>query len=260
MTGTPPPAPTSKLGVVAKTQRRFAEAEASYRQALDIYLEFGDRHAAASTYHQLGTVAQEQRRFAEAEASYRQALDIFLEFGDRHSAARTYNNLGRVAQEQRRFAEAEASYRQALDIYLEFGDRHSAASVFKNLGAVAQQQHEFAQAEDAYRQALNIERDLDLRAASITASRLGNLIAQLDRHLEAVTVLLYAATTWRQETGQFDPDDLQWLNQERVLIEPAQFTALVEAHVPPDLIQEFTAIIEGAQTNTSGGNAAAGGE
>ena len=41
-------------------------------------------HGAASTYQQLGMVAQEQGRFAEAEASYRQALDIYLEFGDRH--------------------------------------------------------------------------------------------------------------------------------------------------------------------------------
>ena len=38
------------------------------------------------TNHELGTVTQEQRRFAEAEASYRQALDIFLEFEDRPSA------------------------------------------------------------------------------------------------------------------------------------------------------------------------------
>ena len=32
-------------------------------------------------------MAQEQRRFAKAEASYRQALEIFLEFGDRYSAS-----------------------------------------------------------------------------------------------------------------------------------------------------------------------------
>jgi tetratricopeptide (TPR) repeat protein len=67
-----------QLGVVAEDQRRFAEAEAGYRQALDIF-EFGDRHSAASTYFQLGRVAEEQRRFAEAEASYGQALVAALQ-------------------------------------------------------------------------------------------------------------------------------------------------------------------------------------
>jgi tetratricopeptide (TPR) repeat protein len=91
---------------VAQQQRRFADAETAYRQALDLKLEFNNRHSAASTYHQLGMLAQEQRRFADAETAYRQALDLYLEFNDRHSATSTYHQLGIVAQEQRRFADA----------------------------------------------------------------------------------------------------------------------------------------------------------
>jgi tetratricopeptide (TPR) repeat protein len=79
--------------MVAQDQRRFAEAEASYRQALDISLEFGDRHSAGLTYHQVGMVAQDQRRFAEAEASYRQALDIRRET-DPRAASSTASRLG----------------------------------------------------------------------------------------------------------------------------------------------------------------------
>ena len=175
-----------QLGMVAQEQRRFAEAEASYRQALDIFLEFGDRHRAARTYHQLGMVAQEQRRFAEAEASYRQALDIKLEFGDRHSAAATYHQLGMVAQEQRRFAEAEASYRQALDIYLEFGDRHSAAATYHQLGMVAQEQRRFAEAEASYRQALDIYLEFgDRHGAAATYHQLGRVAQEQRRFAEA---------------------------------------------------------------------------
>jgi len=73
---------------------------------LELWLEFDDRHGAASTYHQLGVVAQEQGRFADAEQAYRQALELWLEFDDRHSAASTYHQLGVVAQEQGRFADA----------------------------------------------------------------------------------------------------------------------------------------------------------
>jgi len=41
-------------------------------------------------------VAQEQGRLAEAQDSYRQALDIYLEFGDRHNASITASQFGIV--------------------------------------------------------------------------------------------------------------------------------------------------------------------
>jgi tetratricopeptide (TPR) repeat protein len=87
-------------GRVARDQWRFADAEQAYRQALELLLEFDDRHRAAGTYDQLGRVAQEQRRFADAEQAYRQALKLLLEFDDRHRAALTYHQPGNVAQEQ----------------------------------------------------------------------------------------------------------------------------------------------------------------
>ena len=75
-----------QLDMIAQDQRWFTKAEGSYRQALDIYREIGDRHSAARTYHQLG-LSQVQRRFAEAEASSgRPGHEAGFE--DRHSAAR----------------------------------------------------------------------------------------------------------------------------------------------------------------------------
>ena len=59
--------------MAALQQGRFEEAEASYREALQIFLDIRDRHRTAITYQQLGMAAQEQGRFEEAEASYREA-------------------------------------------------------------------------------------------------------------------------------------------------------------------------------------------
>jgi tetratricopeptide (TPR) repeat protein/cellulose biosynthesis protein BcsQ len=230
-----------RLGTVAEDQERFEEAEASYRQALDIYLEFGDRCSAASTYQRLGVVAHLQQRFSEAEAMYRRALDIYLEFGDQYGAAGTYLGLGTSARDLRRFGEAEAMYRRALDIYLESGDRYSAAGTYRQLGTVAEDQERFEESEADYRQALDIYRESDPQAASVTATRLGIVLAQKGQHGDAVTALLYAATAWYQATGQWDSQDLQLLNRERRLIEPAEFTALVKAHIPASLTNEFTA-------------------
>jgi tetratricopeptide (TPR) repeat protein len=150
---------------IAKRQfllRRYAEAEASYRKALDILESNADSRAelkggiAAGIWHQLGIVAQEQRQWTQAENYYRKALALFIEFNDRHSQAGTYHQLGRVAQEQRQWAQAEDYYRKALAICVEFNDRHTQASTYHQLGSVAEEQRQWAQAEDYYRKALEI--------------------------------------------------------------------------------------------------------
>ena len=237
--------------MVAQEQRRYDEAETSYRQALDIYLEFGDRHGAAGTYHQLGSVAQEQRRFAEAETSYRQALDIYLEFGDRHSAGQ---HLPPARQGRRRTSGGSPRPRpatgKALDIYLEFGDRHSAAHTYHQLGRVAQEQRRFAEAEASYRQALDIYLDVNQRDASIVASRLGRVLSQLDRHAEAARTLLDAVVSRRQLIRRWDPVDLQWLKYERQLIGEATFTQMVTSQVPQDFQRELTTAINDADALT----------
>jgi hypothetical protein len=42
-------------------------------------------------------VAQELREYGEARQNYQQAIEIYIEFGDRYSQARTYHCLGSVA-------------------------------------------------------------------------------------------------------------------------------------------------------------------
>ena len=145
-----------QLGRVAQEQRQWPEAEAYYKKALEIYIEFKDRYSQASTYHQLGIVAQEQRQWPEAEAYYKKALEIYVEFKDRYSQASTYHQLGIVAQEQRQWAEAEAYYKKALEINVEFKDRYSQASTYHQLGIVAQEQRQWAEAEAYYKKALEI--------------------------------------------------------------------------------------------------------
>jgi tetratricopeptide (TPR) repeat protein len=103
---------------VAQEQRRLEEAEQLYRQALDLKLEFNDRHSAASTYHALGMVAQEQRRLEEAEQHYRNAVKTYQDQSDQRAASQSATALGRLLAEQGRnndaievLADAAASWR-----------------------------------------------------------------------------------------------------------------------------------------------------
>ena len=145
-----------QLGMVAQALREFEQARNNYQQALQIFIEFGDRSSQASTYHQLGIVAQDLREFEQARNDYQQALQIKIEFGDRYSQADTYHQLGRVSHELREFEQARNNYQQALQIKIEFGDRYGQASTYHELGTVAQELREFEQSRNDYQQALQI--------------------------------------------------------------------------------------------------------
>jgi len=173
-----------QLGVVAQERRNFEEAEAAYKNALEIFVSFNDRNAAASTYHQLGRVAQEQRNFEEAETFYKKALEIKLAFNDRYTAASIYHQLGRVAEEQGRFDDAEAAYNKALEIYVSFNERYEQADVYHQLGTVAQQQHRFDEAQAAYKKALEIYISFNDRYEQAGTYHQLGMVAQEQRNFE----------------------------------------------------------------------------
>ena len=122
-----------QLGIVAQKQRQWAQAEQYYQQALQIFIEYNDRYAQASTYHNLGIVAQEQRQWEQAEAYYQQALQIYVEYNDRYKQASTYHQLGRVAEEQRQWEQAREYFLHALEIFVEYKDTYSGGVVLRSL-------------------------------------------------------------------------------------------------------------------------------
>jgi tetratricopeptide (TPR) repeat protein len=180
-----------QLGIVAQEQRRWAQAEQHYREALEIKFEFNDRHSQASTYHQLGMVAEEQRQWAQAEQHYRKALEIFTDFSDRYNQAKTYHELGRVAQEQRQWVQAEQHYQKALEIKIEFKDRYGQASTYHQLGRMAQQQRQWAQAGQNYQNALEIYIEFkDRYYQALTYHQLGRVAEEQRQWAQATDYLL----------------------------------------------------------------------
>ena len=154
-----------QLGSVALQQRQWQEAEQYYQKALQIFIEFNDRYSQGHTYHQLGSVALQQRQWQEAEQYYLIALQIKIDFNDHHAQASTYHQLGSVAQEQRQWQEAEQYYLKALQIKIDFNDRYGQGSTYHQLGSVAQQQRQWQEAEQYYLRALQIKIDFNDRHA-----------------------------------------------------------------------------------------------
>jgi len=145
-----------QLGIVAQELREWEQARSYYQQALEIKIEYGDRFSQARTLHQLGIVAQQLREWEQARSYYQQAIEIFIEYGDRYEQAGTLHTLGNLAQELREWEQARSYYQQAIEIYIEYGDRFSQASTLNNLGILAQELREWEQARSYYQQAIEI--------------------------------------------------------------------------------------------------------
>jgi tetratricopeptide (TPR) repeat protein len=152
-----------QLGRVAEEQRQWPAAEASYKEALQILIDFNDRFSQAKTLHHLGIVAEEQHRWPAAEAYFKEALQIKIDFKDRFSQAATLHNLGVVAQAQRQWPAAETYYNEALQIKIDFKNRYEQASTLHQLGNVAEEQRQWPAAKAYYNEALQIFIDFKAR-------------------------------------------------------------------------------------------------
>ncbi|MDB5893796.1 MAG: tetratricopeptide repeat protein, partial [Rhodoferax sp.] len=87
-------------------QRRLAEAESHYRQALALQPGYAEAHC------NLGLVLQDQGRMAEAQAAYRAAL------ATRPDYALAHHNLGNALQHSGELVAAVACYRRAMALGL----------------------------------------------------------------------------------------------------------------------------------------------
>ncbi|MEU8381143.1 tetratricopeptide repeat protein [Streptosporangium sp. NPDC048865] len=119
--------------------KRFVDAEAAYRQAIEIDPDFAYAHNGR------GIALWSLGRFAEAEAAFRQAIEIDPGFAYAH------NNLGNTLVQLGRFADAETAYRKAAEIAPDL--------THYGLGNTLVQLGRFAEAETAYRKAVKIAPD-----------------------------------------------------------------------------------------------------
>ncbi len=155
---------------------RPAEAEASYRRALESSPTFAEAH------NNLGAALQAQGRLEEAEACFRRALadkpdyvaalnnlgGLLAALGGRTQAEESFRkvlalepgnaeahfHLANVLNEQGWRAEAEAAYRRAIELSPDHALAHA------NLGALLQLEGRLGEAESSCRRALMLSPDL----------------------------------------------------------------------------------------------------
>jgi tetratricopeptide (TPR) repeat protein len=165
-------------GRVLRRTGQLAQAEALYKQNLQLSQQMQDRKGEGEIRYNLGRVAQQRGRWEDAEDYFQQSLAIRREVQDRKGEGMILSSLGRIAWQQSRLEEAEAAYKQSLVICLEVQDRQGEGVVLSGLGRIAAQRGQFAEAEGYFHQSLAIYREMhDRRGEGVNLARLG-LIAE----------------------------------------------------------------------------------
>src|SRR5262249_31663344 len=117
------------------TAESFAKAIESYKEALRLFRDLGDRQPEAETLFYIGVLNNRLGEYQKAPEFFNQALLLFRDLGDRRLEAETFRNIGllyhRLGEEQK----ALEHYKQALVLVRNVGDPFREGIVLETIGA-----------------------------------------------------------------------------------------------------------------------------
>ncbi|HLI48683.1 MAG TPA: tetratricopeptide repeat protein [Chthonomonas sp.] len=161
------------LGLLAKHQADYAEADSFYQIALIKATEMDDLRAQAEIHGQLGALAYEQGRLEEAQIAYTVSLQFWQRLENHQLVATTLNNMALIAQEQERYEEAVALLQQSLQTKRTLGDHQGVIDSLNNLALIAYDRGQYETAQLIFEEAL--EKTRELQSPYVEAILLNNL-------------------------------------------------------------------------------------
>ncbi|MEN3307318.1 MAG: hypothetical protein V7603_3520 [Micromonosporaceae bacterium] len=135
---------------------RLDQADAYYRQALDLYTELGDLADRAETHSGLAGTAADQGRYADALTHAQQALDLLRAADDRGEYARVLNNLGWIHALLGNHRQALAYCTKALSLLQKLGNGPAEAAVWDSLGYAHRGLANYEQSITCYQRAIEL--------------------------------------------------------------------------------------------------------
>ena len=164
----------SRLGIIARYQERFKEADTHFAEALGIAKRVGDKWHVAFALNNLGFTAYHYRHFEEAKAYYSESLELARELGDKRGIAYAFNNLGKTVGRQGLHAEAKRYHNESLKIRRELADKRGIATSLNHLGLIAYRQNAYVEALRYHTEGLHIQQELgDKQGCSYSLGHLG---------------------------------------------------------------------------------------
>ncbi|MFI7280999.1 BTAD domain-containing putative transcriptional regulator [Micromonospora chersina] len=146
------------LGRAYAALRRYAEAEAAYRSALEWYARLGDTGGRAAVHFALACLAESRQRWSAMHEHAAQTLRLYTDAGYEPGIGRALNLLGWVHALARDFDESLRHCHQALALQEKLGDRVGQAATWDSIGYVHHHRGEHGCAVDCYERALALYR------------------------------------------------------------------------------------------------------
>ncbi len=190
------------IAILAKFEGDLSEAEALYRQALDIHRQTGNRSETSSMLNNLALLNLERGDLETGRRRLEEALRIAREDGRRLDEGDFLQALAELVLAQGEVAQARQLASEALTIHRGIASREGEAWALDALGKVALAAGEVAEARGYFEQARQISDDIGYRhLAANVRSGLGEVLL-LEGDLEAAMLILEQALTIRAELGE----------------------------------------------------------
>ena len=127
-----------RLGKVLELRGGWADAEATYTQAIELSRRLGDATEQARAHTDLAETLRKQGRFEDARQQLILAGEMFSGHGDDAGLGLVLHLEGTLASQQGHYDDARTSYERSLEIRERLGDRASIGGLLSNLGLVAE--------------------------------------------------------------------------------------------------------------------------
>jgi tetratricopeptide (TPR) repeat protein len=162
-----------EMAATLKNQGEYVEARRLLSQCVELGHSIDDPAQKADTLHQLGQLAHSEYDPTQAEAYYRESLDIYRRTGSQKGIAANLYQLGRIAQERLDFKEAERLYEESLQLRRALGKDYEfeVAETLNSLALVHEKTGNYTKAEQLYKKALEIYRRSEQHQAHFAASK-----------------------------------------------------------------------------------------
>ncbi len=171
---------------------RSAEAEAHYRQSLELFRQLGDVDMIAYPIGNLGRLALEQGRVNEAYDRFMESVAISRAVGNRVGIADWLQQLGNGALALGDVTQAEMCFEEALALYQEMGNQRACPDVLANLGYAALLKGDVVQARRYLHESLSAYRRIYVALLKTFAQWKDQVLREFLLCLEA-TALVEAA-------------------------------------------------------------------
>jgi len=207
-----------RRGTCSLVQKRYAEAEDFFAQALAMARQEGVLHLEANVTGSLGVLRARTGRYDEATEWLKRSLEIAKEIGADVPRVKTLSNLGWCYLELGDDERALPLLMQAEALAANLGLTGDRLVVLTNMGRSMRRLGTYAEANDVYSHALKLARELNDRQT--TARLLSNMamVALDERRYRAAETYVRDALEIKEELGDLSGQQNSLLIRGRILV------------------------------------------